>query len=93
MTKETDVKLIPDFASMTEEERFKYLKFSVVRLFILYMFSMSLAKADGPLWLDSVGQAVVFVLFSHAAIAMGRGILFLERRSKKQAERATASEP
>jgi len=76
------MKLIPDFASMSEKELFQFLKLGVARLFMLCIVGLAVAKAFRPLWLELATLTVVLILVTHAAIATERGIRFLEQASR-----------
>lgn len=69
---------------MPEEKLFVFLKLGVARLFLLCIIGLGVAKAIRPLWVEIAALAIVLFLVSHAAIATGRGILFLENKSKNQ---------
>jgi len=84
MMKEDDMKPIPDFASMPEDKLFQFLKLGVARLFMLCIVGAGVAKAFLPPWLELALLVVVLVLASHAAIATGRLIRFLEFRSQNR---------
>lgn len=78
------MKLIPDFASMTDGKCFQYLKFGIVRLFVLWMAGMGTTTGSHPSWLNLTLTVVVFALVCHAAIATDKCIRSLEQRSKQK---------